>query len=199
MQMPTQNERSQATREALVAAGHVLFAERGYANVSVNELAQRARVTTGALYYQFASKQGLFKAVYLGVVEAVSTRIVVAREDAAKPSLVADCEIYLDACVDPAFHRIALVDGPAVLGWDRVLDTAQLMVEGSLAAARDRGEISDVPVGPLARMLGAAMKEAGVMIATAADPDAARADASEGVARLLGGLLRAQSSPRRRA
>lgn len=190
--MATQLERSQATRQALVEAGRALFAERGYADVSVGELAKRAGVTTGALYHQFDSKEGLFKAVYADVVQGVSARIVAAREGAEEPSLIADCQIYLDACVDPAFHRIALVDGPAVIGWDQVLDTAQFMVEGTLTAARDRGEIADPPIEPLARMLAAAMKEAGVMIATAEDPAGARADASESVQRLIGGLLTSQ-------
>jgi hypothetical protein len=37
-------------------------------------------------------------------------------------------------------------------------------------------------------MLAAALKEAGVMIATAPDPKAARAEASAGARRLLAGL-----------
>ncbi len=188
--MATQRERTQATRDALLKVGRALFADRGYANVSVNELAQRAGVTTGALYHQFDSKEGLFKAVYVEVVQGVSARIVKSRASAAEPSLVADCELYLDACADPAFHRIALVDGPAVLGWHQILDTAQFMVEGSLAAARDRGEIFDLPIESLARMLAAALKEAGVMIATAQNPGKARAEASEGASRLIRGLLR---------
>jgi AcrR family transcriptional regulator len=188
--MVTQDERSQATRDALVSAGRTLFAERGYGEVSVTELAERAGVTTGALYHQFDSKAGLFEAVYAQVALGVSAQIVKARDAAAEPSLIADCQIYLDACVDPAFHRIVLVDGPAVIGSRQVLDTAQFMVEGSLTAARDRGEIADPPIEPLARMLAAAMKEAGVMIATAEDPDRARAGASDGVERLIGGLLR---------
>lgn len=187
--MATQNERSQATRDALLSAARRLFAERGYAEVSVGELAGLAGVTTGALYHQFASKERLFEAVYDAVVKDVSARIVDARESSARPSVLADCQIYLEACVDPAFHRIALVDGPAVMGWHRVLDTAQFMIEGALAAAQSRGEIADLPLAPLARMLAAAMKEAGTMIATSQDPQRARAEATEGARRLIGGLL----------
>ncbi len=187
--MVTQSERTQATRAALVSAGRALFAERGYAAVSVAEIVKRAGVTTGALYHQFGGKAELFAAAYAEVLHEVSASIVKSREVAERPTLLADCGIYLDACVNPAFHRIVLVDGPAVLGSRRVLDTAELMIEGSLAAARDRGEIVDPPIEPLARMLAAAMKEAGTMIATAAVPDQARADASEGVRRLIAGLL----------
>jgi AcrR family transcriptional regulator len=195
--MATQDERSQTTKQALIAAGRSLFAERGYADVSVGELTQRAGVTTGALYHQFASKQGLLQAVYVDVAQGVSERIVAARESAPEPSLLADCEIYLDACVDPAFHRIVLVDGPAVLGWEQAIDTAQLMVEGALAAARERGEIDEQPIESIARMLAAALKEAGVMIATAEHPRTARKNAREGARRLIGGLMRAPALRRR--
>jgi len=75
-----------------------------------------------------------------------------------------------------------------VIGWDQVLDEAQAMIELSLTAARERGEIADVPIGTVARMLAAALKEAAVMIAVADDPARARADAGDTARRLLGGL-----------
>jgi AcrR family transcriptional regulator len=187
--MVTQDERSQSTREALIQAGLALFAERGYNGVSVSEIAERAGVTTGALYHQFASKENLFKAVHTDVVQSLSARIVKARELAGKPSLITDCEVYLDACVDPAFHRVVLVDGPAVIDPGLVLDIGQLMIEGSLAAARERGEIADPPLEPLARMLAAAMKEAGVMIGSSPDSAKVREETRAGVRRLIGGLL----------
>jgi hypothetical protein len=50
------------------------------------------------------------------------------------------------------------------------------------------GEIRpDLPIGSLARMLGAAFKEAGIMIATADDPQA-RALASKSAGQLIAGL-----------
>jgi AcrR family transcriptional regulator len=186
--MVTQSERSQTTREALIEAGRALFAQRGYADVSVGEIAERAGVTTGALYHQFEGKQGLFKAIYAGLVEGVWARVVEARESGEPASLLADCEAFFEASADPAFDRIT-VDGPAVIGWDQILDEAQSMIAESLIAARDRGELADPPIASLARMLAAALKEAGVMIATAEDPAQARADASESARRLIGGLL----------
>ena len=46
-------------------------------------------------------------------------------------------------------------------------------------------------------MLAAALKEAGVMIATAEHPRTARKNAREGARRLIGGLMR-DPAPRRR-
>jgi AcrR family transcriptional regulator len=191
--MVTHSERNEATRGALLQAGTALFAERGYAEVAVGEIAARAGVTTGALYHQFASKRGLFEAVYAHLVQGVWARVLEAREGRERPSLIADCEAYLDACADPAFNRIT-IEGPAVIGLDRVLDETQSMIEASLSAAAQRGEIAGPPSGSLARMLAAALKEAAVMIARAADPDSVRATAGESARQLIGGLLSAQQS-----
>jgi AcrR family transcriptional regulator len=184
----TQNERSHTTRRALLDAARSLFAERGYADVSVGEIAERAGVTTGAIYHHFASKKGLFSAVYEELVRATWVRIETSREQAAGPGVVADCEAYLDACADPAFFRIT-ADGPAVIGWDDLIDGTSRMIEASLSSARERGEIEDAPIAPVARMLAAALKEAGVMIATAENPAQAREEASAGAQRLISGLL----------
>jgi AcrR family transcriptional regulator len=187
--MATHRERTQATRRALLDSGRRLFAERGYADVPVGEIASGAGVTTGAIYHQFVSKEGLFRAVYDELVQATWTRVRDARDAAPGSGLIAGCEAYLDACADPAFFRIT-ADGPAVIGWDDLVAQTSAMIEASLTAARDQGELADVPVRPLARMLAAALKEAGVMIATASDPAAARAQASEGARHLIAGLLR---------
>jgi AcrR family transcriptional regulator len=189
--MATQSERNQVTRSALIAAGRALFAERGYADVAVADLAKRAGVTTGALYHQFGSKQELFKAIYSELVQGVGAQVLRARERSGGPSLIADCEAYMAACADPAFNRIT-IDAPAVIGWDQILDEAQSMIEASLSAARDRGEIADPPIQSLGRMLAAALKEAAVMIATAKDPERARATANESARQLVSGLLTAQ-------
>jgi AcrR family transcriptional regulator len=169
-------------------AGRALFSERGYGDVSVSDIAKRASVTTGALYHQFASKQELFKAVYAELVYGVGTQVLRARERNAEPSLIADCEAYMVACADPVSNRIT-IDGPAVVGWDEILDQAQVMIEASLTAAQDRGEIADAPIESLARMLAAALKEAARTIAAAEDPAAARARANDSARRLLAGLL----------
>jgi AcrR family transcriptional regulator len=186
----SQDERSQATRAALTRAGRELFARRGYAAVSVNEIAAKAGVTTGALYHQFTGKKELFTAIYEELVAAVWERVLSHREASNEPSLIADCEAYLDACAEPEFFRIT-ADGPAVIGWDRLVEGTRTLIEASLTAARGRGEIGPVPIEPIARMLAAALKEAGVMIATAEDPAAARIKAGDAARQLIRGMLSA--------
>ena len=188
--MPTQVERADATRRALLDAGLATFQEHGYAAIGVDELCSQAGVTSGALYHHFGSKAGLFRAVYDDLVAGTSARIAASRDANPTPSLAADCEVYLDACSDPAFFRIT-ADAPGVIGWDAILDDTQALIAASLTAAQAGGEVDrDVPIAATARMLAAALKEAGVMIATAADPVTARAEASATARRLLVGLAR---------
>src|SRR5258708_11158362 len=54
---------SQSTRAELVAVARKLFAERGYAGTSTEEIVRTAGMTRGALYHQFKDKKGLFRAV----------------------------------------------------------------------------------------------------------------------------------------
>ena len=56
-------EQSEATRVALLKAARELFTEHGYAGTATEDIAQRAGVTRGAIYYQFRDKSGLFRAV----------------------------------------------------------------------------------------------------------------------------------------
>jgi AcrR family transcriptional regulator len=192
--VPTQSERTGATRRALLDAASSLFAEHGYADVGVGAIARRAGVTSGAIYHHFASKTGLFSAVYEELVANTGARIAAARRGSPAPSLLADCELYLDACSDPAFFRIT-ADAPGVIGWEAILDDTQRLIAGSLTMAQADGEIDPtIPIVAMARMLAAALKEAGMMISTAADPALARAEAGAGAQRLISGLLTGKSS-----
>jgi AcrR family transcriptional regulator len=60
--------RGSETRAALVEAAAELFSERGYANVSVRDIAWRAQLTSGAIYGQFRNKADL-------LTEAIGNRI----------------------------------------------------------------------------------------------------------------------------
>lgn len=53
-------EEKHSSREALLAAAHKLFIEKGYESVSTRELAEEAGVNLGAIQYHFGSKGQLF-------------------------------------------------------------------------------------------------------------------------------------------
>ena len=187
-------ERGDATRNALLRAGRELFAERGFAAVGTEEIVARAGVTRGALYHHFADKRDLFRTVHeeleQSLVAGIGARIG-GIEDPWK-LMVAGVRAFLDACVDPAVMRIALLDAPAVLGWAewREIDARYGLGLVSLALqdAMDRGVLEPRPVRPLAHLLMGAMSEAAMLIANANDPAAARDEVVAPLFALVDGL-----------
>src|ERR1700733_7606003 len=188
----TQAERAEATRAALIAAGRRLFTERGYDKVGTEEIVRAAGVTRGALYHHFGGKAGLLDATY-EQLEAESTERVariVLGSDLHSPlaAMKAGIEAFLDECAEPELRQIALHDAPAVLGWDRWREIGAAnglgLIEASLAAAIEAGEIRELPVKPMAHMLLGALDEAGMLVARSEDP-ASRAEVTAVLVALL--------------
>lgn len=94
---PSQKARqAAATRSQLLAVGRQLFAERGFAGTSTEEIVQQAQVTRGALYYHFRSKEDLFRAVFEAVEEDLNARVTAVATAAGEPwpALLAGCEAF---------------------------------------------------------------------------------------------------------
>lgn len=56
-------------RDLLIQAGKKLFLAHGYADVSMQAIAEEAGMTKGAPYYHFASKQDLFLQVSMAILD----------------------------------------------------------------------------------------------------------------------------------
>ena len=190
----SQAERSQATREALIGAARRLFAKRGYAGVGTEEIVRAAGLTRGALYHHFGGKRELLAAVYERIEGELSERIASGALGASNPleAMRAGTEMFLDACLEPEVQRIVLLDAPAVLGWERWREIAAEhglgLIEGTLQAAMEAGEIVKGPVKPLAHVLMGALDEAAMVVARAEDPAASRAEVAATLDILLEGL-----------
>jgi AcrR family transcriptional regulator len=192
----TRAEQSEATRARLLAAAAELFAARGYAAVGTEEIVRRAQVTRGALYHHFEDKRDLFRAVHEGLEQA-SVAAIARDMDAAGIAdpfqlLVAGVRSFLDACTDPSFAQIALLDAPTVLGWAqwREIDARYGLglVTVGLQRAMDAGSIQPQDVRPLAHVVLGALGEAAMVIAHAADPKAERRAVEPALLSLLQGL-----------
>ncbi len=154
----TQAERSEATRAALIGAGRRLFAERGYAELGTEEIVRAAGVTRGALYHHFEGKRELFEAVYEQIEAELAERIAAGAlgggAEAPLEAMRAGTEMLLAACTEREVQQIALLDAPAVLGWDRWREIAARyglgLIEATLQAAIDAGEVRRA-AGPAAR------------------------------------------------
>ncbi|MFL5899057.1 MAG: TetR/AcrR family transcriptional regulator [Solirubrobacterales bacterium] len=191
----TQAERSKATREALIAAARGLFTERGYEKVGTAEIVRAAGVTRGALYHHFGGKASLLEAVYARI-EAESTervaRVVLGSElESPLEAMQAGIEAFLAECAKPELRQIALHDAPAVLGWERWREIGAAnglgLIEASLGAAIDAGEIRELPVKPTAHLLMGALDEAAMVLARDERPEA-RAEVTEVLVALLEGF-----------
>jgi AcrR family transcriptional regulator len=195
--MPVKSRRAdhtEGTRRALITAGRQLFGAHGFAAVSVDEIARRGRVTTGALYHHFRDKRDLFRAVYEQVDAELTTRIATQSEgnSDAWSQLIGGCEAFLDACRDGETRRIVLIEAPSVLGWEewRQVDAAHglgLLTRG-LQSAMDAGVLKRRAAQPLAFLLYGALNEAALALARAEDFEAARSEMRELITDLLSGM-----------
>jgi AcrR family transcriptional regulator len=167
-----QAERSAQTRAALVSAARELFADKGFAATSRDEIAARAGVTRGALYHHFDSKTAVAAAVVVELESELVARVVdAAREgEDVRAQLHRGCRAYMDACADPTVARI-LVDAPAVLGVAacRALDAEACLplLEDAFARANIEGiEVPGDPGVAAALLLGFLNEAAGLIAAT---------------------------------
>lgn len=194
MAKQTKAEQREATMANLIAIGRAIFAEQGYTRTAAEEIVSRAGVTRGALYHHFDGKEGLFVAVLEAVQQEVSARIeaAAASESDIWVQLEAGCRAFLASSLDPTVQRIMLVDGPAVLGWERwrALDEAHSMrlLREVLEALLTEQIIKPLPLEALTHLLSGAMNEASLWIAQASDPEAALNEAQTTLTALLNGL-----------
>jgi AcrR family transcriptional regulator len=72
----TAGSRAPETRERILDAAIGLFQERGFAATSIRDLAERAGVTTAAMYYHFDGKDQILEALFgpcLQALQAIDT------------------------------------------------------------------------------------------------------------------------------
>lgn len=188
------DEYTEATRQALLAAGRAAFASDGYQAASMEAIARAARVTRGAFYHHFADKRALFDAVVVALQTEVAARIEAKAkaERVVWERLEVGIEAYLDACLDPAFARIVVQEAPVVLGaarYDEIeeVSTRALLI-ATLQALKQRGELVVEDAVLLGRMVDAMVCEMALMLPGAKEPKVLRARGKKIIGRLLESL-----------
>jgi AcrR family transcriptional regulator len=172
------------TRAKLLQVARRVFARQGFERSSVALVCREARVTHGALYHHFPDKDALFAAVVEQEFAAIGARVLeAANARIGWEQVEGACGAYLDACADRDVQAIVFRDGPSVLGRGRydAIDHAanEPLVNGLLRRWMEAGLLEPQPVSFLARTLGAAFAEAGLIITEAEDPAHARARLGE--------------------
>jgi AcrR family transcriptional regulator len=114
---PLRVRQAEATRRLLIEVARENFTEHGYAATSIDDIIQQAGVARGALYHHFSGKEALFRAVYETVEGEVVSRVVEAAASQSSPwdAVRAGLSAFLDACLEPSFRRIVVLDSVSVL------------------------------------------------------------------------------------
>src|SRR5258708_12806134 len=108
-------EYTEATRQALLAAGRDIFAKEGVQAAGIEAISRAARVRRGAFYHHFEDKKALFDAVVVAMQEEATARI----GERARPQrkiwdrLSVSIDAYLDVCLEPDYPRIVIHQPPA--------------------------------------------------------------------------------------
>ena len=189
-------EHAADTRGALIAAARRLFAAHGFDGTGTEQIVAEARVTRGALYHHFRDKADIFRAAMAEAAAEVATRLIdeqLAAEAASPMQEIREgMSAFLDVCMEGDFQRIVLVDGPRVLGadaWEDLVERyGRSLLEQWLARSVGTGDLVDLPVHALSRLLIAMLTDASLAIARAEDPAAERADLGAVLDRMLTGL-----------
>ncbi|KOT64131.1 TetR/AcrR family transcriptional regulator [Streptomyces rimosus] len=159
--MESSSTRRQATRRKLFEAAVTLIAEQGFSSTTVDEIAERAGVAKGTVYYNFASKNELFEELLRHGIELLATSLQEAADGAAaRGGTRVDA---LDAMIRAGLDFIARYPALTQLyvaelwrtnrAWQSTLmvvrERAITVVEGVLREAVAGGELSediDIPL-----------------------------------------------------
>ena len=187
-------EYAETTRHAIVQAAVERFAAGGFARTTIDEVADAARVTKGAVYHHFQDKSELFEAAFVVMEERLLVRVDEGVQGIEDPweLMATGIDLFLAECCEADFRRIAIQEAPAALGWARWKEIEERyflgVVKAVLDALASRGVIGAQTGDLSARLLLAAMSEAGVAVADAVSPEAARQQAAALLMQFVAGL-----------
>lgn len=173
--------RGQQTRERIMAAALRLFAERGYTAVSVEDIAEAAGVTKGAVYHWFADKDDLGRELQHELYErltAASLAAMVPGDDVVS-NMVRAFDAYLAHLGDWGEARFFLRDAWVIPALDeagrRDHEDAVATVRTVLRGAMARGELVGLDPDALARVLTGMFAEATLHVLRTGERQPARA------------------------
>lgn len=106
-----------ATRRAILKTAREFFGDKGYHSTSIEDIAAKIGAARSALYHHFPNKLAVFEAVVAEFDESMGQEILDASTSAENGwgSIKAGCMRFLDACTEPRYRRIMLIDAPVIL------------------------------------------------------------------------------------
>jgi AcrR family transcriptional regulator len=150
-------------------------------------------VARGALYHHFAGKDALFRAVYEAVQAETASKVVSAALGVGEPwgGVRAGLSAFLDACLEPQFRRIVILDSVSVLqqqAWEGGIEHIELPMLRSVLTPLVRGYLPGLGVEALVYVALGGLYGAALYIARSSAPREARAEQDAVLDTLIGGL-----------
>ena len=160
------------TRERVLSAALEVFTDRGYAAATVEEIAERAGLTKGAVYYWFRDKEDLASDLQRELWNTIAAEAQ-SGLDPAKPAaenIKLAFRAYLVALADQAEARFFLRDCWAVPTLDvagrQQHEIGVVLVQRLVEHGISRGDLVDVDAETLTRVLLGAFAEATLHVLT---------------------------------
>lgn len=193
--------RREATRQKLYEAAVTLIAEQGFSATTVDEIAERAGVAKGTVYYNFASKSVLFEELLRHGVGLLTASLRQAAEQTAREGR--DRVDALDAMIRaglvfidryPAFTQLYVAElWRTNRAWQSTLlvvrQEAVAVVEGVLRAGVASGEFSEEIDVPLSAAALVGMVLVAALDWKAFQPERSLDDVHAALSRLLQGRV----------
>lgn len=114
-------EDAEKTRAVILRQARKLFEKQGYAETSVAQICEKAKITKGALFHYFPNKDSLFEQVWNDLqiqMDASAREAAIAARSRTDhyAAFLAGIRTYLEWATRPDYQQIVLIDGPSVLG-----------------------------------------------------------------------------------
>lgn len=193
--MPSKIEQAASTKAKIIAVARQLFATRGYAGTSTEEILEEAQVSRGALYHHFENKEALFAAVMEAVEVDITTATARARGNVTDPlkALCLAFNAFLDLACETEVRQIVLMDAHSVLGWQKWREIEERYGLGRLKQALKliaaTGRIHEDMVDVFAHVLLASLIEVAFLVARSPEPHVAARTGRKAMKELLERLL----------
>jgi len=194
----TTQARSEITRDKILDAARDCFIEQGYDATGVAEICQRARVSKGAFYHHFPTKQALFLELLNRWLAGVSAQVeTIQSAGATVPEMLDTLSLLIGRVLEDASGQVQMflefwtraARDPAI--WQATISpyhTYQRLFAGLIE--RGIAEESLRPVDPMAAAQAVVSMGVGLLLQAALDPQGTDWDrvAHQSVQMLLDGL-----------
>ena len=159
-------ETQQATAEKILEVASRMFAERGFANVSVRDICKEAETTAPVIYYYFGSKKGLFDAVVrkqISMADLIKKLAATSKASDPRKGLEAFISTYLTTFPEHTFDMGLYMRDSATLDkrsahmvsedLQKITDIAERLVSRAISKGQFRNADTKLAVDCLLGML----------------------------------------------